>query len=333
MKIGTVRGKSKIGPEEVRKMNSCGIERPDNRTESLTPIREKSVAVLMSTFNGESWISPQIESIQNQIGVEVMLYIRDDGSTDKTLSLLESYQSESIILMKSGGRLGPKDSFLWLLENCPQHDFYAFADQDDVWDQDKLLISVNCLSNSSIPELYCSNVRLWKSNSKDLEISTLPIPKLPLNYFENSAMGCTIVMNEQAKKLIRVTDSSKSIMHDWHLLLIVSLFGKIHFDTNAHMNYRIHPHQTIGWKKNRKVRTILDLTHTKQLIRQINSFKLVYEKNTPSYMSNSWQENNQFLHSRRKLSSFILSRHRLRSSVIADILLRLKIFFVSSGLE
>ena len=128
MKIGTVRGKSKIGPEEVRKMNSCGIERPDNRTESLTPIREKSVAVLMSTFNGESWISPQIESIQNQIGVEVMLYIRDDGSTDKTLSLLESYQSESIILMKSGGRLGPKDSFLWLLENCPQHDFYAFAD-------------------------------------------------------------------------------------------------------------------------------------------------------------------------------------------------------------
>ena len=52
------------------------------------------ICVLMSTYNGDKYIIEQIESILNQKKVNVELLIRDDGSTDKTLEILEEYSKK-----------------------------------------------------------------------------------------------------------------------------------------------------------------------------------------------------------------------------------------------
>ena len=54
----------------------------------------KKIAVLMSTFNGEQFIEDQLDSLFNQKGVEIELLIRDDGSTDGTINILERYQTD-----------------------------------------------------------------------------------------------------------------------------------------------------------------------------------------------------------------------------------------------
>lgn len=51
-----------------------------------------SVVVLMSTYNGERFLEEQIESILKQKDVDVVLYVRDDGSSDRTKQILDEYQ-------------------------------------------------------------------------------------------------------------------------------------------------------------------------------------------------------------------------------------------------
>ena len=111
----------------------------------MEPIKEK-VLVLMSTYNGEQYLQQQINSIITQKNVEVELIVRDDGSTDKTIDILKDYQQKGLLSYYAGENLKPQYSFLHLLRHAPECKYYAFADQDDVWLEDKLY--------SGIKEIY-----------------------------------------------------------------------------------------------------------------------------------------------------------------------------------
>ena len=54
-----------------------------------------SVVVLMSTYNGERFLEEQIESILKQKDVDVVLYVRDDGSSDRKKQILDEYQRKN----------------------------------------------------------------------------------------------------------------------------------------------------------------------------------------------------------------------------------------------
>ena len=96
----------------------------------------KKVLVLMSTYNGGNYISAQIESILTQENIDVELLIRDDGSIDETINIINMISAKHTdrIRLIIGKNLGYEKSFLNLLFNAKNADFVAFADQDDVWD-------------------------------------------------------------------------------------------------------------------------------------------------------------------------------------------------------
>ena len=96
----------------------------------------KKVAVMMSTYNGELYIEEQIESILQQPGVDVFLYIRDDGSSDGTLRILQKYSSTDKVHIQYGKHIGIGNSFMELLWSLPDtYDYYSFSDQDDIWEK------------------------------------------------------------------------------------------------------------------------------------------------------------------------------------------------------
>ena len=102
-----------------------------------------TVQVLLSTYNGEAYIKEQLDSILNQEGVSVRLLVRDDGSTDSTKDILRAYGAlHKNIRYIYGENAGVTASFFRLFELSDETvDFYALADQDDVWDADKLKIA------------------------------------------------------------------------------------------------------------------------------------------------------------------------------------------------
>ena len=125
------------------------------------------VAVCISTYNGEKYLAEQLDSILHQEGVDVTLFVRDDGSSDGTAALLTQYeeQYENVILLdKSRSRnLGVRDSFLRILryawKKMGAGCYYAFSDQDDVWLPEKLKSAVDLLSKKQDKKgrLYFSN--------------------------------------------------------------------------------------------------------------------------------------------------------------------------------
>ena len=118
------------------------------------------VAVLLATYNGEKYLKEQIESVLNQKDVEIELLVRDDCSDDETRNILKSYQDKGLLKFYGEKRMNVPYTFFDLIDNAPEADYYAFCDQDDVWDNDKLITAINALSEFKNDEmnLYCSGL-------------------------------------------------------------------------------------------------------------------------------------------------------------------------------
>src|SRR5438034_9899284 len=103
------------------------------------------INVLLSTYNGERYLGEQLQSLWKQTCQDFTVLVRDDGSTDGTVSLLRKAAVERpgrIQFITDGeSRLGPRDSFAKLMA-AASAPYYAFCDQDDHWLPDKLALQL-----------------------------------------------------------------------------------------------------------------------------------------------------------------------------------------------
>ncbi|MEF2968155.1 glycosyltransferase family 2 protein [Paenibacillus sp. M1] len=228
--------------------------------------------VLLSTYNGEKFIEEQLDSVLKQQEIELHILIRDDGSTDNTVSLIKRYMNSYTgnISLLEAENIGAKGSFFELIElafkDLPTYDFFAFCDQDDIWNSQKLNRAADILKKepSYLPLMYCSATQMVASDLTELSIWPAP-PKKKLSFYnalvENVAVGCTTVLNQNAFKLIASSlpkNINHVIMHDWWAYLCISSFGKVVFDDQPFILYRQHANNVLGgqtdnlikkWKK------------------------------------------------------------------------------------
>ena len=224
----------------------------------------RKVCILMSTYNGEKYLKEQIDSLIEQRDVEVTICVRDDGSSDKTEEILKSYTDKEIKYFK-GTNVGVANSFMDLLFQAPVADYYAFCDQDDVWDNNKLAQAVSVMesdsSNAELPKMYYSNVKVVDEKLELIKISDInkEYNNLKTVLLSNNAIGCTVVFNAALLEKIRLYKPSYIYMHDWWMYLVcLSLKGKVYFDQNAYINYRQHGSNCVGFAtKKRSLRKAL----------------------------------------------------------------------------
>lgn len=221
-----------------------------------------TITVLMSTYNGEKYIREQIDSILNQQDVEIELFIRDDGSTDKTKDIIEEYtHQENNIFFFDGDNIGVGNSFLSvLIEAKTRSDYYAFADQDDVWLPEKLKRAIDILKGKRGPSCYCSNQILVDSNGEFERIRHVnPIDTSYMHILcNNEVTGCTMVWNKELQVILTNTTSKPSQellnkrIHDVWVAMVASVVGKIYYDHNPYIMYRQHENNVVGAKKEKK---------------------------------------------------------------------------------
>ena len=216
------------------------------------------LVVLMSTYNGERYIREQLDSLLRQSLKPDLIYIRDDGSRDDTVAILEEYASEfSFIKYYSGKNMGPAKSFWELICNCEEADYYALCDQDDVWFEDKLKTAIDALDKEdhSIPLLYCSKYTLTDKDLNPIDSNVSPLynfSDFPHALMYHTAPGCTFVFNNEARKKIVKYDVEKEycLIHDAIIHKVVAMFGKMILDNTSHMYYRQHGNNEIGMDAN-----------------------------------------------------------------------------------
>lgn len=215
----------------------------------------KSVCILLATFNGGGFLAEQLSSLLSQTYKNWVLVISDDGSTDHTLAILEKFKTENIdqkIILRRGPREGFVSNFMSLLKDVNlDADYFAFCDQDDVWLPDKLHKAVLVLDSidPGVPALYCG--RTTYVNERLERIGESPNFVFPPTFrnalVQNIASGNTMVLNKRARGLVVSAGVFCPVSHDWWIYILVSgCGGSIHFDKVSHTLYRQHSHSAIG---------------------------------------------------------------------------------------
>ena len=223
----------------------------------------KSVCVLISTYNGQKYLQEQLDSLYAQRDVRLTILARDDGSSDGTADILRENANENDCLKwYRGANRGPAESFLNLISAAPDADYYAFCDQDDVWDDDKLICAVRILDRigQHKPALYHSNLRLVDKDLGYLGTAHDKPLAEPARYTalaEPVATGCTMVMNRAAMELLRERMPDRCKMHDEWTYLVISLMGKVLYDFTPHISYRQHEDNVLSIRPGTKTLKVM----------------------------------------------------------------------------
>ena len=214
------------------------------------------VCILLCTYNGERFLSDQLESLGAQTHSNWDVWVSDDGSTDHTHALLDFYRikwGENRLLVNFGPSEGFAANFLSLTHKAScKADYYAYSDQDDIWEPDHLSRALDFLKTvpADIPALYSSRTRYISEDGSDLGFST-PFYKPPsfCNALVQSIAGAnTMVFNRAARELLIKTPSKcRIVSHDWWAYMLVSgCGGYVFYDPYPSVRYRQHTRNIAG---------------------------------------------------------------------------------------
>ena len=215
------------------------------------------VIVLMATFNGLDWLPEQLNSILNQVDVDVSVIISDDKSSDASCEFIERMvgSDNRITLLSRAQKFGSAGkNFYRLIQdvdlgNC---DYIAFSDQDDIWESDKLIRHIELIKQYQADGVSSNVMAFWSNGDKKLIVKSQP--QKALDYlFESAGPGCTFLMTpwlvgKVREQLLDVNSPAKEVaLHDWLTYAICRAHGKRWIiDEQPSVNYRQHKNNVLG---------------------------------------------------------------------------------------
>ncbi len=219
----------------------------------------EKVDILLATYNGEKYLQEQIESILNQTYTNFRLLISDDGSTDRTLDIVDEYvkKDDRIVTFKQKNNMGVVRNFEFLMQKVTSK-YFMFSDQDDIWKKDKIEKSVKKIEEGfglvySDLEVVDNNLEvMYKSYwaLKGFDKKVRKYNNFESLYLNNYITGCTIISKkEYIEKVLPIPKSTGYILHDYWLPIIVSQKAKLGYIDEPLIKYRQHKNNKIGSQK------------------------------------------------------------------------------------
>ena len=223
---------------------------------------EPSIDILLATYNAEPYLADQLDSLSGQTKRNWRLLVRDDGSSDHTLTILDSFKTrypEKITILKDNlGNLGACRNFARLMEQSTA-DYIMFCDQDDVWLPDKIDVTYQRMKGlatefgNELPLLVCSDMKVVDHDLRVVANSYWGYqamnPKRGMNFsrllVSNVIIGCTVMVNKKLRDLA-LPLPPEALMHDWWAGLVAVAFGRVDFLEEPTVLYRQHTSNVVG---------------------------------------------------------------------------------------
>lgn len=220
--------------------------------------RESHVTVLLSTYDGARWLPDLLTSLRGQTHTEWTLLVRDDGSHDESVALVEQAASADPrirLVADDAGNLGPAASFLSLLARVDAG-LFAFCDQDDIWHPDKLATSIDALADpgdgTTIAAVY-TDARVVDDDGSVRHESAMVARGAPgpVAYgrllVNNAAIGATVLGTAAlARRALDLAGGMDVLWHDWWVALVAGHQGTLTACPQATLDWRRHDGTVTG---------------------------------------------------------------------------------------
>lgn len=221
-----------------------------------------AIDILLATYNGARYLEEQLDSILRQTDPGWRLLIRDDGSTDGTREIIDSFAAAhgDRVSVVSGGRnnLGAMGNFAALLAVSTAA-YGMFCDQDDVWLPDKIAKSRAAMEaleskhGRDTPLFVHTDLRVVDETLSEIAPSFLRFRlvdpakgrALARLLVQNIAPGCASMFNAKLRALA-VPIPDEAIMHDWWMILIAAALGAVDCVDEPLALYRQHAGNDLG---------------------------------------------------------------------------------------
>lgn len=219
------------------------------------------IEILLATYNGAKYLDAQLISLQNQTYKDFSITVRDDGSSDNTLEIINRFRCDTSLkinlLQDLNKRLGSSLSFGALLENSTG-EYIMFCDQDDVWLEGKIektlkeMLRIEQMSPNQ-PILIFTDLKEVDESLNILSESFLKnqklFPEIVSSYNKllalNVVAGCTIMINKMAKSC-SLPIPANNIVHDQWIAVNVARYGKVSYLNEPTILYRQHGNNAVG---------------------------------------------------------------------------------------
>lgn len=220
----------------------------------------KPLAILLATYNSEKYLREQLDSLFEQTYLNWNLFVHDDGSTDKTLLIINEYATKhsNIYVLDFPPTGGAKSNFMHLL-SCVEADYYMFCDHDDVWINTKVELTFKKMKDTelsfpNLPIIVHTDLYVVDENLQIIHPSFWKFEGIypnEINTFEmlaafNLTTGCTMMINARAKD-VTPNDCSEAMMHDsWITAAVLWAKGKVVDIDLPLIFYRQHGDNCLG---------------------------------------------------------------------------------------
>lgn len=220
-----------------------------------------NISVAMATYNGEKYIRQQLTSILNQSMMVDEIIVVDDNSNDKTIEIIEEMRCPQIRIYKNSKNLGYVENFYRAISLT--HGKYVFlSDQDDIWEQEKVKLTLAELQKSDKNMAVCTGFSLIDQDNnpivdiehyqvndfvlqKHKDVEELTLKRLA---FGNVVQGCTYCVRRDAIEVYLKVHNNE-VIHDYQLMLISAAMGKVKYLNKSLIRYRLHGNNAVGFEK------------------------------------------------------------------------------------
>ncbi len=215
----------------------------------------EKIQILLSTYNGEKYLREQLDSyLRQDVSNEILVLVRDDGSTDGTREILRGYEKEKGFEVLYGPNIGINASYRELLRRSdPDCAYFALSDQDDVWLPNKLSAAVSALRtcpDREVPLLFASRSQITDEALTPVGASILPARGL--SFFnamvQNVCPGHTQVFNRALRDRLLQGDIAQAHVLDWWIYLLAGGLGQVLFSKEHTVLHRQHGSNAVGYQ-------------------------------------------------------------------------------------
>ncbi|WP_407401955.1 glycosyltransferase family 2 protein [Chryseobacterium sp.] len=272
------------------------------------------ISVALCTYNGEKYLKDQLDSILQQTCDVDEIVVCDDGSSDKTIAILQGYFNNYPLIFKihkNEINLRSVKNFEKAITLCTG-DIIFLSDQDDVWEQNKVETMVDYFNTHSDIQALFTNGFIINENNKAIETYTVwDAPKFMeekgnrvdhykiLTHLGNYATGASMAFKKQLKKQILPFPIIENFHHDVWIAIVAAKNKALGYIPTPLFSYRCHQNQQVGgifYAKNESGKTaILRKYDTERVLATFKDFKTQYrsyrdkENKFSNYLQNHTQ--------------------------------------------